>query len=57
METAARMVHHESWIRAAWGALMDWVWHNKTHRVLIYIALVATISLLVQLTDFTLVGQ
>lgn len=34
-----------------------WCWHDKTHRVLIYIAVVATATLLVQLLGIDVVGE
>ena len=57
METAARMVTRDTWLRAVWEAMTAWVWRNHTHRILIYIALVVTVSLAVEVFDISLVGR
>ena len=51
------MVHHDSRIRAVWEAVIDWCWRHRTHRILIYIAVVSTLSLAVEVFDFSLVGR
>ena len=51
------MAHHESWVRAAWESLMDFVWNNKTHRILAYISIVLTLILLVEVFEVSLVGR
>ena len=40
-----------------WATMISWVWHDRTHRILIYIALVLTLSLAVEVFNFSLVGK
>jgi hypothetical protein len=51
------MVHCESWFRMMLHSMAEWTWHNRTHRILIYISLVLTLMLVVELFDISLVGK
>ena len=58
METAARMVTHDgSWLRSLMASVTDWTWKHKTRRTLIYIAVVVTLILMVEVWHVSLVGR
>ena len=57
METVTKMVHHDSWVRVIWEHLVASLWHNKTHRIMLYIALIVTLILGVEVLDLSLVGR
>jgi hypothetical protein len=51
------MVIRDSRLRAALASVICWAWQNKTHRILLYISFVVTLSLVVSLFDVSLVGR
>lgn len=48
------MVHHETWYSHLCKCILEWVSHN---RIILYIAFVLTLSLAVQVFNFSLVGK
>ena len=52
--TAGRMVTRESWFSSLWQTLTGVVTKN---RIILYIALVLTLSLIVELFDISFVGK